>query len=221
MARQEGYSPRNRAERVISAGRLFLAVLIALAVLLDSPRALIHPSLLLVLTIGYLAYSAGLTILTWTRQVTTRAVPIVTHVIDLLLFAAFLFLTNGAYSPYFPYLVFATICGAIRWHGRGALITGAASLVLYMATTLGTDLYLGTGEFHLGQFVTRCAQLALVAALLGYLRLLPVPPAARTREPRSVAAPAVDTGTAGTRGGAALRRHDPRSTARRPGLGGR
>ena len=169
MAEHKGYSPRNRAERVISAGRLFLAVLISIAVLLDSPQALIHPSLLLVLTIGYLAYSAGLTILTWTRQVTTRAVPIVTHVIDLLLFGVLLFLANGPYSPYFPYLVFATICGAIRWHGRGALLTGAASLVIYMATTLGTDVYLAAGEFHLGQFMARSAQLALVAALLGYL----------------------------------------------------
>ena len=169
MAEQEGYSPRNRAERVISAGRLFLTVLIATAVVLDPPQALVHPSLLLVLTIGYLAYSAGLTILTWTRQVTTRAVPIVTHVIDLLLFAMFLLLTNGAYSPFFPYLIFATTCGAIRWHGRGALITGAASLVVYMATTLGTDVYLAAGEFHIGQFIVRSAQLALVAALLGYL----------------------------------------------------
>ncbi|MBA3640586.1 MAG: sensor histidine kinase [Acidobacteria bacterium] len=169
MADQEGYSPRNRAERVISAGRLFLAVLLAIAAILDPPRPTVYQPLLLVMTIGYLAYAAGLTILTWTRQVTTRAVPIVTHVIDLLIFAGFLLFTNGADSPFFPYLIFGTICGAIRWHGQGALITGAASLVLYMGTTLGSGLFLAAGDVHVGQFLARCTQLTLVAALLGYL----------------------------------------------------
>ena len=169
MADQEGYSPRNRAERVISAGRLFLAVLLAIAVIVDPPQPVVYQPMLLVMTIGYLAYSAGLTILTWTRQVTTRAVPIVTHVIDLLIFAGFLLFTDGADSPFFPYLIFVTICGAIRWHGQGALITGAASLVLYIATTLGSGFVLAASDVQVGQFMARCTQLALVAALVGYL----------------------------------------------------
>lgn len=169
MAEQEGYSPRNRAERVISAGRLFLAIMVAVAVLLDPPKPTIYQPLRLVMTIGYLAYAAGLTILTWTRQVTTRGVPIVTHVIDLLIFASFLLFTNGAESPYFGYLVFATICGAIRWHGRGALMTGAAALALYVATTLASGYVLFASDVQFGQFLARCTQLTLVAALLGYL----------------------------------------------------
>lgn len=169
MADNEGYSPRNRAERVISAGRLFMAVLLTIAVMVDPPQPAVYHPLLLVLTFGYLAYSGGLTILTWTRQVTTRAVPIVTHIIDLLLFAVFLLFTDGADSPFFPYLIFVTICGAIRWHGKGALLTGAASLGLYVATTLGSGLFLATGDVHAGQFMARCTQLALVAVLLGYL----------------------------------------------------
>jgi signal transduction histidine kinase len=169
MADQEGYSPRNRAERVISAGRLFLAAILAIAIILDPPKPTVYHALLLVMTIGYLAYATGLAVLTWTRQVTTRGVPIVTHVIDLLIFAGFLVVTDGADSPFFPYLIFATICGAIRWHGKGALITGAVSLVLYIVTTLGSGLVLATSEVHIGPFMSRCTQLTLVSALLGYL----------------------------------------------------
>jgi signal transduction histidine kinase len=121
------------------------------------------------MTIGYLAYATGLAILTWTRQVTTRGVPIVTHVIDLLIFAGFLVFTDGADSPFYPYLIFATICGAIRWHAKGALITGAASLVLYMVTTLGSGLVLATSDVHIGSFMSRCTQIALVSVLVGYL----------------------------------------------------
>ena len=164
-----GYSPRNRAERVISAGRLFLAVLLAIAALVDRPQPSELYPLVMVLTFGYLAYSAGLAILTWTRQVTTAAVPIITHVVDLLLFALFLVFTGRADSPFFPYLIFVTICGAIRWHGRGALLTGAASLVLYAGTTLGIGPILTAGDLQTGQFIARSTQLVLVAALLGYL----------------------------------------------------
>jgi signal transduction histidine kinase len=163
-----GYSPRNRAERVISAGRLFLAVLLSIAALVDQPQpAGLYP-LLMVLTFGYLAYSAGLAVLTWTRHVTTVAVPIITHLVDLLLFALFLLFTGGTDSPFFPYLIFATICGAIRWHGRGAILTGAASLVVYAGATLATGP-MTAGDLQTGQFIAHSTELVLVAALLGYL----------------------------------------------------
>jgi signal transduction histidine kinase len=169
MADTEGYSPRNRAERVISAARLSVAILLTTAVLLYGTEPAIYFPLVRVLTIGYLAYSAGLTVLTWTRHVTTAGVPIVTHVIDLLLFALFLVFTNGADSPFFPYLVFATICGAIRWHGRGAVLTGVAALFAYAVTTLSGGLILATEPAHWGPFIARCTLLLLVGVLLGYL----------------------------------------------------
>ncbi|HJR59805.1 MAG TPA: sensor histidine kinase [Vicinamibacterales bacterium] len=169
MADYEGYFPRNRAERVISAWRLFLAVLLTIAGVIDSTAPPEYVPLVQVVSFGYLTYSIGIALLTWTRRFTTRAVPVVTHVIDLVIFSALMFLTDGADSPFFPYFVFAAICGVIRWQGRGALLTGTAALVAYIVATLsGTDLLPARG-FNAAEFLARCTQLGLVAGLLGYL----------------------------------------------------
>ena len=167
MAEHEGYSPRNRAERVITAGRLFLAALLTLAVLIDEDVRR-HEPLVRIVAFGYLAYAFGVAILTWTRSVTTRGVPIVTHVIDLAIFTT-MCLLDGAGSPFFAYFIFATICGAIRWHGKGALATGLASLALYIVASLGGSLIQPEGGLDHGDTVAQGAQLALVAGLLGYL----------------------------------------------------
>src|SRR5688500_12944296 len=108
MPLQEGYSPRNRAERVISAGRLFLASLLAIA--LASHQGIPYPPAAYTLTVGYLLYSGAVAILTWSRGVTTRGVPLATHVIDLICFSILMLLTDGPGSPFFVYFVFATIC---------------------------------------------------------------------------------------------------------------
>ena len=168
MADLDGYPPRNRAERVISAGRLFMALLLSIALSIGPTEPRILEPMIRALAHVYLLYSLGIALLTWTRRVTTYGVPIVTHVVDLLIFSAFMLFMDAAGTAFFPYFIFATICGAIRWHGRGALLTGAASLVAFMLTTLGAK-FLGAPDVRVGQFIAHCTQLALVSGLLGYV----------------------------------------------------
>lgn len=169
MTDNEGYSPRNRAERVISAGRLVLTLWLTAGVLI-APRAVSDdPSVIFVMTVGYLAYSIGIVLLTWTRRVTTAGVPIVTHVIDIVLFAVFIQASGGSGSPFYACLVFAIICGATRWYGRGALLTGVAVLLTYvLMAAAGAPLPAGR-TFDAAGFAARCGQLVVVAGLLGYL----------------------------------------------------
>jgi signal transduction histidine kinase len=170
MADPEGYSPRNRAERVISAGRLFLALFLTLAVVIAPTEPRRFADVVRIIALSYLAYAIGIAFLTWTRRITTRGVPVVTHVIDLVVFSVFMYLTDGARSPFFPYFIFAVICGAIRWYGRGALLTGAVAVTAYVLATLtGTTVSQSLEEFETGEFIARISQLALVAGLLGYL----------------------------------------------------
>ena len=167
MAEHEGYSPRNRSERVISAARLFLAALLTLAAFVGEDGGAYSPVIRIV-TFGYLAYAAGVATLTWTRRITTRGVPIVTHVIDLAIFTV-MCLAGGPGSPFVAYFIFATICGAIRWHGKGAVVTGIAALALYTLASLGSALLHAESRLDRGDVVAHGAQLALVAGLLGYL----------------------------------------------------
>ena len=99
------------------------------------------------------------------RGITTRGVAIAMHLIDLVLFSLLMHLTGGPASPLFVYLVFATICGAIRWQGRGALLTGAAVLFAYIFVTLARTASGSSEPFHAGQFMVRCAHLIIVAGL--------------------------------------------------------
>jgi signal transduction histidine kinase len=169
MPDPEGYSPRNRAERVISAGRLFLAGFLTLAILAELQEPREHAEVIIILAFGYFAYSLGIAILTWTRRLTTRGVAVATHVIDLVLFSVFMYLTDGARSPLFPYFVFAIICGAVRWFGKGALWTGFAAIVAYVWATLSGLGPGAVGHLNTAEFIARTTQLALVSALLGYL----------------------------------------------------
>ncbi|HYT74505.1 MAG TPA: hypothetical protein VEL79_07145, partial [Vicinamibacterales bacterium] len=83
MTDYEGYSPRNRAERVISIGRLFVAVFLLLALLVDSTEPDFYVALVRRLALWYLAYSAGLALLMWNTRSTAPAVPVAVHVLDL------------------------------------------------------------------------------------------------------------------------------------------
>ncbi len=163
MADQYSYSPRNRAERVISAARLFLSLALTAAIALD-PAEVPFNSVVYSLTFWNLLYAAAIAGLTWSRGLTAPGVPLATHLIDLTVFTLFTYLTDGPASPFFVYFNFATISGAIRWQARGALLTGAAVLAAYVGTLL-----VGAAEFPTGRFIARCAHLVLVAGLLAYL----------------------------------------------------
>jgi signal transduction histidine kinase len=168
MSDYEGYSPRNRAERVIAIGRVLLAIFLLLAQLLDSTEPGLYGTLVGRLAIWYLAYSAGLALLMWNKRSTTQAVSVAVHVVDLAVFAVFMHFSEGPTSPFFVYFVFATICGTLRWETRGALLTGAAVIAGYTVITIA-DSAIGGRPFPTIRFITRCTHLGIVTGLLGYL----------------------------------------------------
>ena len=163
------YLPQMRAERVITAGRMLLAALLAVAVALD-PITPGYAALLEQFSLIYLGYSGAVLSLTWLRRTTPRHLPLVTHVVDLVVFSAMMYLSAAPTSPFFVYLIFSMVCGALRWHGRGALLTGAAALMAYLVLTVAGRLELLVPyEFDQTRFITRCAHLTVITGLLAYL----------------------------------------------------
>jgi signal transduction histidine kinase len=159
----------HRTERVITAGRLLLALFLVVAIELDPTEPPRHARTVETLSLAYLAYAAAVFLLTWLRASTARHMPLATHVADLVWFSVLMHLTEGPTSPFFIYFVFATVCGALRWHGRGALATGAAALTAYGIVVLSAPALLLPGEpFDQARFITRCTQLAVITLLLAY-----------------------------------------------------
>lgn len=159
----------HRTERVITSGRFLLAVFLLIALEVDPVDPARYAHVLERLAMVYLAYAGVIALLAWTRRTTPRYLPLITHVADLVLFSVVMYLTEGPTSPFFIYFIFATVCGALRWHGRGALLTGAAALAAYVIVVFtGSAVLLPEEPFDRARFITRCTQLGVITLLLAY-----------------------------------------------------
>lgn len=161
------FSPRNRSERMIAVTRGVLVLFSLVAVWLDPPeRAHLTPAIIALLIV-YLAYSATMIALVWTRPAWISHIRLPTHVIDLAVFSVMYVLTEGPTNPFFVYFVFSIFCGALRWEWRGTLWTALAAATIY----IGIGVYTGATEldFGLNRFIVRLVYLVVIATLLAYL----------------------------------------------------
>jgi signal transduction histidine kinase len=161
--------PRSRSERLIALGRAALAALSLLAIALDPSQPAHHATLLNGLLVAYLAYALVALMLVWPADAQTARLGLITHIIDLPAFTAFMYFTQGPTSPFFVWFVFALLAAALRWQWQGVLWTALATITVYIALGLYADLVLHDPGFELNRFIIRSAYLALVAFLLGYL----------------------------------------------------
>jgi signal transduction histidine kinase len=169
MAERPDYLRPYHAERIITAGRLLLALFLVVAVLLDSTEPIRYARLIQRVSVIYAVYAAAIAALTWARRTTISGLALVTHIADLVLFSVLMHFTVAPSSPFSMYLVFAIVCAAVRWHGRGALLTGAAALAGYVGMTLAGLYTAIPDEFERTRFITRCTQLSVLTLLLAYL----------------------------------------------------
>ena len=165
------FSPQRRAEHLIALGRLVLAVFSLLAIWLDPSTPGRHAPLAYALLAGYVAYSLLLAGILWRTQMPLANLPLVTHVLDLFLFALFMFFTEGPTSPFFVYFVFSLFCATLRWSWRGVAWTAAIALTAFIGMGIYEGTITGDPEFELNRFIIRSVYLAVVASLLGYLGL--------------------------------------------------
>lgn len=163
------YSPQNRAERLIAAGRTVLSVFFLLALWLNPSEPTAHAQMANGILTGYLIYSLVLVVLTWRRSLPLGSIHIITHTLDLLVFAAVMFFTKGPGSPFFAYFVFLLVCATLRWQWLGTVLTALAALVAVTLMALYATTILHDPDFELNLFIIRTVYLAVVAILLGYL----------------------------------------------------
>src|SRR5262249_35883192 len=129
---------RARAERTIAATRVLIAGFTLYAVWLDPTQPARFAQLTYVLHIGCIAYSIVLAVVMW-RRPSTGWLPITTHVIDIVMFSVFQYLTAGpSASPFFNYFIFSLFCAAVRWGWRGTLLTAPAVGMAFLTITVFT-----------------------------------------------------------------------------------
>lgn len=166
---QVDYAPRIRAERLIASGRVLLAVFSLLAVWLDPTTPAKDLQLTHFLLAGYVVYAVALAARVWLAQASSPQFGIATHVVDLALFCAFIYLTEGPATPLFTYFLFATVAATLRWQWRGAVWTAAIALLAFNGIAVYAVTVIHDPAFALDRFLIRSVYLVVLASLLAFL----------------------------------------------------
>jgi signal transduction histidine kinase len=165
--RDPNYAPRVRVERLIATGRVVLAAFSLLAVWIGPATHARSDEFTNLLLAGYLGYALFLASVAWFGHAASVRIGLLTHTIDLALFSAFVYLTEGAASPFFTYFIFAIVAATLRWQSRGALWTAAMAVVAF--STVGLYAAFRDPTFELQRFFTQSAYLIVLASLLAAL----------------------------------------------------
>ncbi|HKU92376.1 MAG TPA: histidine kinase [Sphingomicrobium sp.] len=150
--------------RVIALGRLLLATLFLLAILIDISQPAKAPAITYALLGAYVAFAAVLVVTTWNNWWLEARLAGPAHAIDVLVFVLLVFVTEGYTSPYFIFFVFVLLSAAIRWGWRETTLTAILLTLLYLGTALfasGKDV-----DFDGPRFIVRTAQLIIVSLIL-------------------------------------------------------
>ena len=117
---------KHQSGRVIALGRVMLATLFLLAIWFDSSEPVTSVAGTYLLLILYALLAIAIAVATWRNWWLDARLAIVTHGLDMAVFTAIVFSTNGSTSPFFLFFVLPLLSAAIRWSWRETALTAAA-----------------------------------------------------------------------------------------------
>jgi signal transduction histidine kinase len=155
------------SERLIAAGRIFLALfaLIAVAIETVSANQLGHATFAVLAAYLGFALLQGILVL---RRLPSPREQIFAHAFDVAAVSGLMALTDGPTSPFFVFFTFILISSTLRWNWHGALVTAALLIAAYVALVLSLRPEL-SGPDDLTRAIIRAAFLMVAGAMLGYV----------------------------------------------------
>jgi signal transduction histidine kinase len=150
--------------RVIALGRLLLATLFMAALSIDISQPAMSPVETYELLIAYQVFAAVVAALTWNNWWLDARIAGPAHAVDIALFTAMVFLTEGYTSPFFVFFVFLLLAAAIRWGWRETALTAILVAILYIMT--GLVAAKSGVDFHLYRFIIRAGQLVILSLIV-------------------------------------------------------
>jgi signal transduction histidine kinase len=148
------------AGQVVAAARLALACFALLAIWLDPTQPDRYPAFTYSVLAAYVVHAAIMAILV--RRPFSQGLHVVAHVIDVLIIALLIYLTEGPTSPFFVLASFALLSATLHWQAPGVLLTAAALIVLQLLVNV-ID-----GVPEIDRFIMRSGYLIVGAALFAY-----------------------------------------------------
>jgi signal transduction histidine kinase len=154
---------RYQSGRVIALGRVMLVTCFLIAVLLDRSEAAQDIAGTYLLLVFYGALAIVIAVATWRNWWLDARLAVATHALDMAVFTAIVFSTNGSTSPFFLFFVLPLLSAAIRWSWRETALTATALVVLHLIAGL---LVAGSQTFEIERFVVRSGHLMILSLLL-------------------------------------------------------
>ena len=154
---------KYQSGRVIATGRVMLAILFLLAVWLDRSEPDRTAVQTFPLLFTYAAAAVGIAAATWRNWWLDARLAVPMHGVDMAVFTAIVFSTNGSTSPFFLFFVLPLLSAAIRWSWRETAFTAASLVFLYLSAGL---MVAPRQSFELERFVIRAGHLFILSLLL-------------------------------------------------------
>lgn len=155
------------AEVLISSGRLILSLFALAAVYLDPTQPARYADLV---AIG--VWLHALVAVVWllvTPQLQRRpGLQLLSHAVDVVAATALMSLTDGSTSPFFVFFTFILITATLRWNWRGAVVTAAVLVALFLGVLGAARDAALSGAHELNRTVVRLGYLLVAGAMLGY-----------------------------------------------------
>lgn len=159
-----GKGLQHSSGRVIALGRLMLAALFLVAILIDSSQPTYYPQITYALLAGYVAFAAAIVAATWRDWWLDARLAGPAHAVDIILFTALVMLTAGFTSPFFTFFIFLLLSAAIRWGWNLTASTAILLVLLYMI--VGMTVVTDGAAFQLQRFVVRTGHLIIISLIL-------------------------------------------------------
>jgi signal transduction histidine kinase len=146
-----------------------LTAFFLIALILDPSEPAEYAKTTIFILAGYYAYATGLLVALQRGTALNQRTPVLLHGMDMTLFTAVMFFSDGPGSPLFVYYVFLLVCATMRWQWRGTICTAGLSLssMLFMVCMHRGPMH---GDSHdLNIIIIRISYLLVLAGILGYL----------------------------------------------------
>ncbi len=140
-----------------------LALLFLVSIWLDQSQRGIALGATYMILVAYVVFALVLALITWRNWWLDARFAVLAHAVDMAVFTAMVFSTNGYTSPFFLFFILPLLSSAIRWGWRETMLTASALVLLYFTAGL---LVAGSEVFELQRFIVRSGHLVILSAVL-------------------------------------------------------
>ena len=116
---------RYQSGRVIALGRAMLSLSFLLSIWMDRTQPADAPERTSALFFVYVLFAVAVAAVTWRNWWLDARIAVPAHFVDMAVFTAIVFSTNGYTSPFFLFFILPLLSAAIRWGWRETALTAS------------------------------------------------------------------------------------------------